>query len=189
MTTAPLSESVTVVVSRHVKRGREQDYEAWLDRLVQNASTLDGYLGARLQKPQPGAPLVYTSVFRFATLDTLEAFERSELRRQALAEVAPLVEADAVFSRWTGFELWFSPPKGTVVPQASRFRMALVMVVVVYALVMSLGRVVSLVIGGAPPALRLLVTIVLEVFFMTYVLMPRLTRWLARWIYPRKETV
>ena len=35
-----------------------------------------------------------------------------------------------------------------------------------------------------PYALRLLATIVIEVFFMTYWLMPRLTRWLAPWIYP-----
>ena len=41
-----------------------------------------------------------------------------------------------------------------------------------------------------PPTTRddqgavLLLTIVLEVFLMTYVLMPRITRWFARWIYP-----
>jgi hypothetical protein len=46
----------------------------------------------------------------------------------------------------------------------------------------------GLALGAAPQPVRLLATIVIEVFLMTYVLMPRLTRWLARWIYPRKET-
>ena len=34
---------------------------------------------------------------------------------------------------------------------------------------------------------QLLTTITIEVFLMTYVLMPRLTRWLARWIYPARR--
>jgi antibiotic biosynthesis monooxygenase (ABM) superfamily enzyme len=51
--------------------------------------------------------------------------------------------------------------------------------------VLSIGQAVSLVLGDAPQPVRLLVTIGIEVFLMTYVLMPRLTRWLARWIYPR----
>ncbi len=36
-----------------------------------------------------------------------------------------------------------------------------------------------------PRAASLLVTLVIEIFFMTCWLMPRLTRWLAFWIYPK----
>lgn len=189
MTNPNDDEPVTVVVTRRVKPGREAAYEAWLERLIQRASSMRGYLGASVQRPREGEPPVYTSVFRFDGVETLRAFETSDLRRNALAEVTGLVESDAVWSRLTGLELWFTPPAGTVVPQPSRFRMALVMVLVVYALVLSLGQLVALVLAGAPSPLRLLVTIVIEVFLMTYVLMPRLTRWLARWIYPTKEVV
>lgn len=178
------NEPVTVVVSRSVKRGCEAAYEAWLDRLIEGASAMRGYVGAKVQRPRPGDDLVYTSVFRFENIETLRAFETSELRRRALAEVSELVNADAVWNRLTGLELWFTPPAGTVVPQPSRFRMALVMIVVVYALVLSLGQLVGVVLTGAPAPLRLLVTIGIEVFLMTYVLMPRITRWLATWIYP-----
>jgi hypothetical protein len=187
MTTSSDNEPVTVVVSRRVKPGCEAAYEAWLDRLIQGAKSMRGYVGAKVQRPREGEPPVYTSVFRFDSVETLRAFESSDLRRRALAEVIELVEADAVWSRLTGLELWFTPPPGTVVPQPSRIRMALVMIAVVYALVLSLGKLVALVMAGAPAPLRLLVTIVIEVFLMTYVIMPRLTRWLARWIYPRKE--
>ncbi len=61
------------------------------------------------------------------------------------------------------------------------------MIVVVYGLVLSLGKLVGLVLAAAPAPLRLLVTIVIEVLLMTYVLMPRITRWLARWIYPTRD--
>ncbi len=59
------------------------------------------------------------------------------------------------------------------------------MIAVVYGLVFSIGGVVAMVLEGVPMPVRLLVTITIEVFLMTYVLMPRLTRALARWIYPR----
>ncbi len=187
MTDASDNEPVTVVVSRRVKPGCEAAYEAWLDRLIEGASAMRAYVGAKVQRPRPSDGSTYTSVFRFENVETLRAFETSDLRRRALAEVSALVEADAVWNRLTGLELWFTPPPGTVVPQPSRFRMALVMIAVVYALVLSLGQLVGVVMAGAPAPLRLLVTIVIEVFVMTYVLMPRLTRWLANWIYPKKE--
>jgi hypothetical protein len=180
----PDPEPVTVVVTRRVRRGREAAYEAWLERLLEDTKAMPGFLGARFQRGATEEAPVYTSVFRFDSVEHLQAFELSELRRRALREVTDLVEADAVWSRLTGLELWFTPPAGTVVPQPSRFRMALVMIAVVYGLVLSISQLVGLALGTAPPPVRLLVTIVLEVFLMTYLIMPRLTRLLARWIYP-----
>lgn len=179
------AEPVTVVVTRRVRRGAEERYEAWLARLLERAQGLPGYLGATVQRPAPGAPPEYTSVFRFATVADLRAFEQSEWRRQALLEVLPFVEADAAWQRLTGLEFWFAPPPGTVVPQPSRPRMAALLIVVVYVLVLTIGAVVSRVVGGWPYAARLLLTIGIEVCLLTWVLMPWLTRRLARWIYPR----
>lgn len=181
------SGPVTVVVTRTVKHGREAAYEAWLERLVREAGALPGYLGTNIHRPPAAGPRAYTSVFRFDSVEHLRAFEESDLRRRALAEVGDYVEADAVWRKLTGLELWFTPPAGTVVPQPSRLRMALVMIALVYGLVLSIGKVVALVLADVPSTLRLLVTIVIEVFLMIYVLMPRITRWLARWIYPREE--
>lgn len=49
---------------------------------------------------------------------------------------------------------------------------------------LSLGQLIALAFRAAPAPLRLLITITVEVFLKTYVVMPRVTRWLARWIYP-----
>jgi antibiotic biosynthesis monooxygenase (ABM) superfamily enzyme len=181
------NESVTVVVSRKVKRGREPEYEDWLRRLLEEAKSLKGYLGATIQKPAPGST-EYTSVFRFDTVDNLRKFEESELRSRYLREVVDYVEADAIWKKFTGLEFWFSPPKGTVIPQPSRFRMALVMIVVVFGLVLSIGQLVGMVAVEVPSYIRLFVTISIEIFLMTYILMPRITRLLAKWIYPSSKT-
>jgi uncharacterized protein len=187
-TDAASAEPVTVVVTRQVKAGCEVAYEAWLSNLLREVADLPGYLGTTVHRPPPTGPRKYTSVFRFDSVAHLRAFEDSALRHRALAAVSALVEEDAAWTRLTGLEFWFTAPVGTVVPQPSRVRMALLMIIVVYALVLSIGQLVALALGDAPAPLRLLVTIVIEVALMTWVIMPRLTRWLSRWIYPTVRT-
>lgn len=183
-------EPVTVVITRRVKPGRETDYEAWLARLQAEARGLPGYLGVTTQRPAPGGPREYVSALRFDSLASLRAFEQSELRARHLAEVQDFVEADAVWRELSGLEFWFTPPPGTVVPQPSRPRMALLMIAVVFSLVLLIGSGVNAAAAllplPVPYPLRLLLTITIEVLLMTYWLMPRLTRGLARWIYPKR---
>jgi antibiotic biosynthesis monooxygenase (ABM) superfamily enzyme len=182
------NETVTVVVTRKVKHGHESDYEDWLRRLLEESKSMKGYLGATIQKPAPGST-EYTSIFRFDTVDNLRKFEESEMRSRYLREVVDYVDADAIWKKITGLEFWFSPPKGTLIPQPSRFRMALVTIAVVFGLVISIGQVVGMVATAEVPSyIRLFVTISIEIFLMTYVLMPRITRLLAKWIYPSYKT-
>jgi antibiotic biosynthesis monooxygenase (ABM) superfamily enzyme len=180
------NESVTVVVTRKVKHGHESDYEDWLRRLLEEAKSMKGYLGATIQKPAPGST-EYTSVFRFDTVDNLRKFEESELRSRYLREVIDYVDADAIWKKFTGLEFWFSPPRGAVIPQPSRFRMALVMIAVIFGLVLSIGQLVGIVAAEVPSYIRLFITISIEIFLMTYVLMPRITKVLAKWIYPSSK--
>jgi antibiotic biosynthesis monooxygenase (ABM) superfamily enzyme len=178
---------VTVTVRRRVKPGREADYEAWLARLTAGAQErFPGYMGAEFHRPGPDG--TYRSTFRFDSLDRLEAFERSDWRAEMLAEGADLFAADAAWDRLTGLEVWFDPPPGTRLPQPSPMRMALVLVAVVYALVLVLNLVLGPLMAGWPLPLRLFVTVVLQVGLMTFVIMPRLTPRIARFIYPRSST-
>lgn len=183
---ARATDPVTTVVTRRVKPARRAEYEAWLRRLLAAAGDLPGFIGADIHRPSRDATApTYTSVFRFDSLAHLRAFETSELRRRYLDEVVDLVEADAVWETHTGLELWFAPPPGTIVAQPVRWRMALVLGLVVYGLVLAFGAVADVVIGGWPFPLRLAVVIAVEITLMTYVILPRVTRALARWIYPR----
>lgn len=181
-----VSDPVTAVVRRRVRPGRESAYEDAVRDLQAGAHTLPGYLGAHVQRPSPGGE--YVSVVRFASLANLDAFERSDLHAAFVRDVAPYVLADAVWDRTTGLEVWFAPPPGTVVAQPSRFRMALLLIAVVFVLVLSIGSVVGAVLGDWPYPARLFVTLTIEVLLMTYVVMPPLTRALARWIYPSTRT-
>jgi antibiotic biosynthesis monooxygenase (ABM) superfamily enzyme len=183
------NDSVTVVVTRRVKSGYESQYENWLKRLLEEAKSMKGYIGAVVQKPAPGTA-EYTSVFRFDNVENLRKFEESEIRTRYLREVVDYVEADAIWKKFSGLEFWFSPPSGTLVPQPSRFRMALVMIVVVYGLVISIGQLVAMLVGDVIPSyVRLFITISIEIFLMTFILMPRLTKLLDKWIYLRRSPI
>lgn len=183
-----MSGPVTVTVRRKVRPGRERAYEAWLARLTEGAAReFEGYLGADFHRPGPDG--AYRSVFRFDSLDHLEAFERSGFRARMLAEAADLFAADTAWERMTGLEFWFDPPRGTLVPQPSPARMALVLIAVVFALVLILNLALGPLIAGWPLALRLLLTVALQVGLMTFVIMPWLTPRIARFIYPRTATL
>jgi antibiotic biosynthesis monooxygenase (ABM) superfamily enzyme len=72
-----VDETVTVVVTRKVKRGRESQYEDWLRRLLNESKSLKGYIGATIQKPPPGST-EYTSIFRFDTVDNLRKLKNQK---------------------------------------------------------------------------------------------------------------
>lgn len=131
-----MSDPVTIVVRRKVRPGREKDYEAWLERLTREAAErFPGYLGAEFHRPA-SADGEYRSVFRFDSLEHLDAFERM-----------------------TGLEFRFDPPPGTVVPQPIPHRMALVLVTVVFCLVLILNLTPGPLMTGWPLVLRVLVAV------------------------------
>lgn len=184
-----MTEPVTIVVRRKIKPGRAGDYEAWLTRLTRGAAEhFSGYLGAEFHRPS-SAGGEYRSVFRFDSVDHLDAFERSDFRADMLAEAAPMFAADAAWERMTGLEFWFDPPPGTRVPQPSPHRMALVLIAVVFTLVLILNLVLGPFMTGWPLPLRVLVTVCIQVGLMTYVIMPRITPLIARFIYPKSKTL
>jgi antibiotic biosynthesis monooxygenase (ABM) superfamily enzyme len=184
-----MTDPVTIVVRRKVRPGCETAYETWLERLTRGAAErFPGYLGAEFHRPA-SAGGDYRSIFRFDRLEHLEAFERSSFRQDMLAEAAPLFAADAAWERLTGLEFWFDPPPGTRVPQPSPHRMALVLVAVVFTLVLILNLTLGPLMTGWPLPLRVLATVGIQVGLMTYVIMPRLTPRIARFIYPKSATL
>lgn len=176
-------ETVTIVARRKVKRGQEAAYEAALSDLLDEAGSMSGYVGADIHRPQ-AAGQAYVSVFRFTSPETLDAFERSEMRRRFLARIVPYVETEAIWERLSGLEVWFDPPPGTIAPQPVRWKMALVLIVVVTALVELLATGVTALLPGLPSFTTTLLIVTLQVLLLTYLLMPLITRRLAWWLFP-----
>jgi uncharacterized protein len=183
-TGAPESGTVTVIVSRRVKAGREREYEGWLSGITGAAHVFPGYLGANLIRPH-GVQREYTSIFRFDSVNSLRAWEQSEVRREWMGKVVDFSDGEATERRVEGLEFWFTLPGTPAAVQPIRHRMMLIVMVAVYLLILGIGPVVGWVVGGAPYPLRLLLTVAVEVPLLTYVIMPWITRTFASWLFPK----
>ncbi len=178
------SEMVTSIIEHTAKRGAEAQYEAWLKRIAAIAERFPGHLGISYVAP-PAGSTTYKLVLRFDTLDHAQDWFQSAARKTLIAEVQPHLETIETIDIKTGLEFWFRSPPGA--RQPSRLKQSVVTLAVLYPLTLILPPAVGHLVGRIPPLdhhlVRVLVTDALVVGLLSYVLMPRVTRWLARWIY------
>ena len=174
---------VTLVISRRVKPGAEAAYEAWARDLQQASRGFPGYLGVGVLRPAPGQR-EYTFVSRFESPEAARAWD-AEVRRVWLPRApADAFDADADVRHEEGVEFWFTAPDAPGVAQPVRWKMALVLTFVVAGLIVLISPA-SRAMAAWPLPARALVIAAIQVLLMTYVVMPRVTRWLGRWVLPR----
>lgn len=171
--------SVTVLVTRTVREGREADYEAWVEGVAAVARRFPGHRGLNLVRPRD-ASRIYTLVFRFESAAQLDAWETSSERRAWVARAEALCE-DTRVQRLTGMEGWFESP-GLAPPP--RWKMVVVSFGVAFPTMQALQWGLGPRLTALPGPARGAVLGLGMVLFMTYVAMPAVTRRLAGWLYP-----
>lgn len=175
---APCPEPVTVTVARVVRPEHRAAFERWADDVLRVARAFPGNLGASMLHPGPGSS-EYHLVYRFQDDDSLAAWERSSERRSALAHVEDMVD-DERYNRVAGLESFFtrSPQPGP------RWRMTLVTIAAVFVITSLLQNLVMPHLASWPLEVRLLLSATAVVLLLGHVVMPKLTRWLGRWLHP-----
>lgn len=179
-----LSE-VTAVISHTVKTGLEDQYEAWLKEITPLAKTFQGHRGVNIIRPMRGSR-AYTTVLHFDTLAHLEGWLSSEARRRLIQRAEPLLDhADSVEIK-TGLEFWFTPPDSTQ-KHAKPYKQFLLTLSVIYPLTSVLPWVLRPLIEAVPAlepwVFSKLIAAMITCGLMTYVIMPRYTRLVAKWLY------
>ena len=188
MPAAPTIEPVTVVVSRRVLPGREGDYERWIRGVTGAALTFPGHLGMNVFRPQhPGDP--YVLVYKFDSGEHLDSWVKSDVRAGWIAEALTMT-TDSRAEEVSGLESWFTLPGAAAMVPPPKWKMALVSTVVVWVLANVVGAIIRQLLGELPlaPGLVLslassLVSTAIVASLLTWVVMPRVTRVLARWLY------
>jgi uncharacterized protein len=176
-----LYNPATVVMTRTVKAGREEDYRRWLTRLIRATEAFPNNLGTVVLAPPPNEPDVFRVIHRFSDEASLRVWEDSPERRQLTAEA----DAFSTLQRQaaTGMEAWFavSPTQQSAAPK--QWKMALMTFAAAYVLT-------AIIIPRETVWLRSwsfyeinIVTNVLLASLLTYVIMPVLARLLRRWLY------
>jgi uncharacterized protein len=176
--------TVTTTVTRRVKPGHEAAYEAFLAGISGAARAFPGYLGVEIFRPAPGRGGEYRIVYRFDSLTHLHAWLDSAEHAAWLQRAEPHVAGPMRTQVLTGLEGWFTLPTQPGLPPPPQYKMAILTWVTIFPLITLVVVATAPLLGSLPLVLRLAVTTGVTVPLMTWVVMPRMTRLLRRWLYP-----
>ncbi len=191
MTTASSSgvdsfDGATAVITHRVRDDKHTDYEAWHEEIVPLCNASPGFLDWHIVRPIPGLSETYTIIIRFDTNQHLKDWMESQTRARMIEKVQPLLVTGDDFFISSGLDFWFTP-SGAKAKVPVRWKQYLVTWSAIYPLVLGVPLVVAPVLQnlGAPDS-SLITTFVVTgivVGLMVYVIMPRYTKLIERWLF------
>lgn len=184
---AEITSPLTVVVSRRVKKGQEVEFEKLSSQMTERASAFPGYLGAAMFRPSSADDPEYRIVFKFRDRDTLTAWEESEERAELLEQIESLLVQPSEREITSGIVTWFTLPGQNPVKPPPKWKMTIVSWLALYPAVTLVFVLFGDLLASVPLLLRTLVVTVVVMLLMTYVLMPRMTRWFSFWLFPDRN--
>jgi len=175
----------TVDILQRVRPGCEAEFESVLADLIEAASAFEGHLGVNVFRPGDRAHPEYRIVFKFDRISNLKLWETSAIRQRLLDRANRLTVDTGQLSILTGLETWFTLPQQPGVAAPPRYKMVLLSGATIFVLANLINSLVLPLLSPLPPLLRTLVVTFLMVATMTYIVMPRLTKLFAGWLYPK----
>jgi uncharacterized protein len=186
VTENPEHAGATVVITHRVRTDKHADYERWLDEIAPLCKAWPGHLDWQIVRPLKGLTETYTVVIRFDTRAHLQQWMESSERTRLIDKVKPLFVTGDDFFVSSGLDFWFTPA-GAKAKVPVRWKQYLVTWSAIYPLALAVPLVVMPVLRriGSPEKLPLdsLVVTGVVVFLMVYVVMPRYTRLVSRWLF------
>jgi antibiotic biosynthesis monooxygenase (ABM) superfamily enzyme len=164
--------------------GQEAAYEALVREMFGQMRASKGFLAADLLPPE--APGDYQVVINFASEADLAAWDACPARAAIHARMREVAEAEPEYRSLSGLEAWFAPAVVPASMHPPRARMAVVTWLGIFPTVSFFLYFVRPTCRGCPscPA-RLLTGLI--VMTMTWVVMPRLTRWMRGFLNPHAK--
>jgi antibiotic biosynthesis monooxygenase (ABM) superfamily enzyme len=176
-----MTETVVRVVRRKAKTGCEEAYEALIRAMFADASQFPGYLSAQLIPPETlGSE--YQILQRFATEDDLECWNASPQRALWQERLRAVAEGDPEYRLLTGLDAWFAPTAISASSPPAKWRMTVVSWIGIFPTVSFLLWLVSPLLASLPFLMRTALFTALVALAMSYLVMPRLTRWMSWWL-------
>lgn len=176
----------TAVITHRVHGDKHAEYERWLEEIAPTCRAAPGHLDWHIVRPLPGLTETYTVIIRFDTPEHLRGWMESSERERLIEKVKPLFAGPDDFYISSGLDFWFAPA-GAKAKLPTRWKQYLLTWSAIFPLVLGVPYLVDpilelLGIAGSRVLSTLLVTAVI-VFLMVYVIMPRYTRLVQRWLF------
>ena len=182
------SYGATAVITHHVREGKQESYEQWLNKIVPLCKTYPGHLDWQVIRPIAGLTTIYTVIIRFDTHDHLLQWMNSSDRKRLLEEARPYLGAEDKFFTQSGLDFLFATKDDGVKVQApKKWKQFLVTWGAIYPVSLFSQVVLTpTLLHVGIPSNRYLMTFILTgviVYLMVYIIMPRFTKLLQRWLY------
>ena len=179
-------KSLTVIIRRTAQPGKEKQLEEWFSGISKVAHTFPGHMGETIIRPTNKANREYVIILRFDSFENLDAWQNSPERAVWLEKVNDITVGEADIKTVPGMEYWFELPECPAANAPPKWKMALVIFVVLTPLVILIGSISSTFFSGIHFHLRQIVSILTTVILMTWIVMPLVTKLLAPWLYKVK---
>jgi len=176
---------VTVMVTRRVLPGRAAEFETLMDGMTGAARRFPGHLSCYQIKPVEGGDRSYHALFAFDSQVHLQAWMNSPERAAWLQKISLVTLGETPTRILCGLEGWFALPTQDVRAPPPRYKMALLAWSGIFPLVLVLTNSVGPLVRPISAVLSVFVITFLVVLFMTWAVMPVLTRLMAGWLYPK----
>jgi uncharacterized protein len=176
---------VTAIISHVVRPGREQGYEEWFHGIAADARKFKGHLGVSTIRPPEHVHPEYVVILKFDRYDNLKTWLESDVRREWIERLQPLIEKPESIQTLTGLETWFSLPNKSLKAPPPKYKMAIVTWLGVFVTLAIVSRLLTPILSSLPILLNQLITTGLVVALLTYLIMPRLTQLFKHWLYSK----
>jgi antibiotic biosynthesis monooxygenase (ABM) superfamily enzyme len=181
----PPYQGATVVITHKVRCDGHADYERWLEQIAPQCRAFAGHLDWHIVRPIPGLSETYTIIIRFDTEAHLRDWMTSPTRARLIEKGQPLFVGGDDYSVSSGLDFWFAPAEAKA-KLPVRWKQFLITWSAIYPLVLAVPMAVT-------PILRRLgahddryitsfAVTGIVVALMVYVVMPRYTKLLQRWL-------
>ena len=176
---------VHIAVTRQVKPGCAQAFEAALREFARESLREPGTTGVHLIAPVPGTNACEYGILRsFESEAASRRFYESDVFKNWQEQAAPMVVGEPIRRRLHGLEAFFRDTKHA---PPSRWKMAVVTWLGVFPTVLFWSSILPGTLVGLPHVAVVAITNVFVVITLAWGVMPLLTKVFARWLHNRRN--
>jgi hypothetical protein len=184
--TTNMEKGATVVITHHVSEIQQPQYEKWLNEIAPVCKASQGLLDWHIIRPITGLTDTYTVIIRYDNHQNLRNWIESEDRKRLISKIDKLLANQEYVQINSGLDFLFSEvgekPKTPV-----RWKQFLITWSAIFPLVVTLPLILLPILRWIKvPDNHLLNTLIVTgavVSLMVYVVMPRYTKLVRRWLF------
>jgi len=179
--------AVTEVVTTHVKPGKDKEYQAWAEKAHRVEAQFPGYRGGFLQPPASEHQHYWTTLVRFNTPESLDAWLDSDARRELLREHEALVQSWEHHRMTNSFAGWF-PTDPTSGDSPSTWKQSMLVVVMLFPVVVLEIKFLTPLITGLNASPATFIGNAISVALLGWPFMPIINAAMNWWLLPKKNS-